>query len=86
MSNSFKDSLKCDINRSKRALTVKNIFVRRLRNVLYGQARFIKEEIYLAEEERREGLIIVNQLLARLEELEKENQGETEKTSNERGE
>lgn len=73
MSNNFKDSLKCKVDNSKRTLAAKNIFVRRLRNVLNGQAQFIKEEIYLAEEERREGLVIVNQLLARLQELEKDN-------------
>lgn len=76
MNNNFKDSLKCKVDNSKRTLTAKNIFVRRLRNVLNGQAQFIKEEIYLAEEERREGLVIVNQLLARLQELEKDNQEE----------
>ena len=54
--NFFKESLKFDEKRKEESKIVRNLFITRLRNNLKGQARFIREEIYIDEDDRKEAV------------------------------
>lgn len=75
-SKTFRDSLKYEERRKKDSEIVRNLFITRLRNNLKGQARFIQEEIYVDEDDRKEGVIIVQRLLQELSRIEKETKKE----------
>ena len=70
----FRESLKFDEKRKKESKIVKNLIITRLRNNLKGQARFIQEEIFIDEDDRKEGIMIVQRLLEELLRIEKEDQ------------
>lgn len=70
----FRESLKVDEKRKKESKIVKNLIITRLRNNLKGQARFIQEEIFIDEDDRKEGVMIVQKLLEELSRIEKEGQ------------
>lgn len=74
--NFFKESLKFDEKRKEESKIVRNLFITRLRNNLKGQARFIREEIYIDEDDRKEAVLIVQRLLNELSKIEKEGQPE----------
>lgn len=76
-SKTFRDSLKYEERRKKKdSEIVRNLFITRLRNNLKGQARFIQEEIYVDEDDRKEGVMIVQRLLQELSRIEKETKKE----------
>ena len=75
-SKTFRDSLKYEERRKKDSEIVRNLFITRLRNNLKGQARFIQEEIYVDEDDRKEGVMIVQRLLQELSRIEKETKRE----------
>lgn len=75
-SKTFRDSLKYEERRKKDSEIVRNLFITRLRNNLKGQARFIQEEIYVDEDDRKEGVMIVQRLLQELSRIEKETKKE----------
>lgn len=75
-SKTFRDSLKYEERRKKDSEIVRNLFITRLRNNLKGQARFIQEEIYVDEDDRKEGVTIVQRLLQELSRIEKETKKE----------
>lgn len=70
----FRESLKVDKKRKKESEIVRGLFITRLRNNLKGQARFIQEEIFIDEDDRKEGIMIVQRLLEELSRIEKEDQ------------
>ena len=70
----FRESLKLDEKRKKESEIVRGLLITRLRNNLKGQARFIQEEVFIDEDDRKEGVLIVQRLLAELSKIEKENQ------------
>lgn len=73
----FRESLKVDEKRKKESKIVKNLIITRLRNNLKGQARFIQEEIFIDEDDRKEGVMIVQKLLEELSRIEKESQSKS---------
>ena len=82
-SKNFRESLKFDEKRKKESQIVRGLFITRLRNNLKGQARFIQEEIYVDEDDRKEGVMIVQRLLAELSKIENE-QGLNKQNNQER--
>lgn len=70
----FRESLKFDEKRKKESEIVRGLLITRLRNNLKGQARFIQEEVFIDEDDRKEGVLIVQRLLAELSKIEKESQ------------
>lgn len=83
MNNSFKESLKFEERKKQESKIVKNLIITRLRNNLKGQARFIQEEVFIDEDDRKEGVMIVQRLLAELSKIENE-QGLNKQNSQER--
>lgn len=81
--NFFKESLKFDEKRKEESKIVRNLFITRLRNNLKGQARFIQEEVFIDEDDRKEGVMIVQRLLAELSKIENE-QGLNKQNNQER--
>lgn len=83
MNNSFKESLKFEERKKQESKIVKNLIITRLRNNLKGQARFIQEEVFIDEDDRKEGVMIVQRLLAELSKIENE-QGLNKQNNQER--